>query len=540
MSITIQNPTVFKYTATGSTVFQVDHVFFDETDLKVYVTEPGENPNPSGDVQVIGSDYTVTGGNAEKGTVVFVSAPTTGALITIWVDIPDTRTYDFIGANFDPDELNAQLDKLTFLIQQEHDTLHYRGLLYGIDENLSTGNLSLPKLEAGYIWKADGSGNLVAALDEEDPGATTLRSELLSQTQTAPGTDNIGVYDLNTLTGMSLTSWINNNAMLPFDDNLSIIKNVTDNTKQLVIDVHNVTSDKTAIMLIGNDFDTYWNGPVLYRDLTGLQCSSASADPNHDILVSTGHCNQSSENIAFPIILRTSRTKQADATWAVGNAGGMASGVTLSPSQTYYIFALGVQDARGFPGGSIPGDVGFDTDIDATNLLADAVVIAAGYNIYRRIGSFITDGSNNIRHFDQYKDYFRLRTPVIAIDHATGTITPAAQNYTLPIPNGIVIKAKLNISIWSYGNPCNCYFYSPDQTDYTSYDYPAFQNRLPSFSHSVTDIPGSDYLYFNDEIITNTARQIRGVGSFSGGSLGTYTAPLQIFVLGWTDLFINE
>ena len=44
-------------------------------------------------------------------------------------------------------------------------------------------------------------------------------------------------------------------------------------------------------------------------------------------------------------------------------------------------------------------DIGFDTSLTATNLLADAAVIAAGLTTYRRVGSVLTDGSANIIAF---------------------------------------------------------------------------------------------------------------------------------------------
>jgi len=539
MAILVQNPTVFKYTATGSTVFQVSHQFFDNTDLKVFKTAPGVDPNPLADIQTLYTDYTVTGaGTPSGGSITFLAAPASGSLIIIWVDIPDTRTYDFVGANFDPDEINRQLDKLTILIQQVNDTLKYRGVLYSINDDLVTGDLVLPALDANQLWKKNSGGNLVAAEFEVDPGANTLRSELISKTMVAPGTDNIGVWNPKKLIGETLTDWINDESnLLPFPDDEPLIKNVSDPTKLLTIDISNVPSGRSSTMYVGNnDTDLLWNPTVLYRDLSGLQCSSA-ADTDHDITVSIGHISKYNPNVNFPIILRTPRTKQADVTWATGtNDGGMASGVTLSPSSTYYIFVIGVEDKRGFPGGAIEGEVGFDTSLTAANLLSDAVVIAAGYNIYRRVGAFFTDGSGNIRPFDQYKDYFQYRAPVLSADPTSATITTTATNYTIDVPSGIILKANVNIGFSTPGTQGNIYFYSPSQADQSSYGFPAITNKVPSQANTSSGGSYDDYAYFSDQIETNTSAQIRGIGSFGSGS----SHSLMIHVMGYYDLFINE
>lgn len=94
-----------------------------------------------------------------------------------------------------------------------------------------------------------------------------------------------------------------------------------------------------------------------------------------------------------------SKTKRADATWALGNNnGGMAAGVSLSNNTWYYMFALASDDDDSVV------DYGFDTSQTASNLLADSAIIAAGLTKYQFIGVFKTNGSAQIINGTWFKD----------------------------------------------------------------------------------------------------------------------------------------
>ena len=72
-------------------------------------------------------------------------------------------------------------------------------------------------------------------------------------------------------------------------------------------------------------------------------------------------------------------TKDTSLAWVEGGSGGLASAVTLSNHDTVHKFLL--MKANGTV------DAGFDTDINATNLMADA----ASYLYHRRVSSFRLD-----------------------------------------------------------------------------------------------------------------------------------------------------
>ncbi len=134
-------------------------------------------------------------------------------------------------------------------------------------------------------------------------------------------------------------------------------------------------------------------------------------------------------------------TKRIDSTWVAGNnVGGLASGVTLDPDETYYCFAL--SNTTG-----LVTDFGFDTSVTATNLLVDANVIAAGLTKFKRVASLLTDGSSNIRNgtYTFYNDgsyYFSYKGGNI-ID--LNTTTPSTARTPAPVTTPPNVLADLNI-----------------------------------------------------------------------------------------------
>ena len=213
MAIEDVNPRVQYIASSAQTNFLYVFRIFDAEDLKVYSTPVGQIPDPNIDLIVLNVDYTVTGvGNDNGGDVILVVPSTAGNIITIERDIIENRpdTFDFkIDGKFTAEQLNNNLDKITMLLQQNEALLKNRGLLYPVTEQLDSGQTTLPKLPAGYIWKANGSGNIVAALIDENPDWSTLRSELISQSPSAPGTDAVGSYNANLGGGQSTTDYLN-------------------------------------------------------------------------------------------------------------------------------------------------------------------------------------------------------------------------------------------------------------------------------------------------------------------------------------------
>ena len=160
--------------------------------------------------------------------------------------------------------------------------------------------------------------------------------------------------------------------------------------------------------------------------IDGLIASNDAGDTDHDIAIANGAASLIDGAGNYNIFeLTTALVKQIDAVWSEGtDAGGRASGVALTVDTHYYLFLIAKDD------GTI--DAGFDTDVDATNLLADAT----DYTWYRHIMDVITNSSSNIFDFVQYVNaVVILDDEILDIDDAVGTIDVFQTGTTSVPPN---------------------------------------------------------------------------------------------------------
>ena len=190
--------------------------------------------------------------------------------------------------------------------------------------------------------------------------------------------------------------------------------------------------------------------PTARGFIDGLIMENA-ADADHDITVNEGICRNFSNTV--PIPLATAITKQIDANWAEGtNAGGFPSGLTLTIDTWYHVFIIMSADGTKV-------DVGFDTSLIATNLLADAT----DYSLYRRIGSVLTDGTTppNIYPFLQIGDNFIWDTPINDFaDGASGTTDKTSAAMRVPLGVNTIVDFTFGSSGAGF-----VYFHHPDTAD---------------------------------------------------------------------------
>lgn len=245
-----------QYTAaTGQTLFTYLFLIFEKEDLAVFLTPVGQVPNPQTDRLTVDTDYTVTGvGNQDGGDVVLIVPAVAGDIITIERAIALTQLVDLTtGGDFKAKTINFVHDKATLLIQQNKSLIEKRMLLYQVTDNLSKtgGDTVLPQLPpntgAGIpIWTKNNAGNLVAGVCDETTTCSTLRSELASQTEVAPGTDDVGYFDLKAQTGKLLTVFLNElNNLVEAGDKYNYIINGDMNFWQREL-THNFVGSVTA------------------------------------------------------------------------------------------------------------------------------------------------------------------------------------------------------------------------------------------------------------------------------------------------------
>ena len=167
--------------------------------------------------------------------------------------------------------------------------------------------------------------------------------------------------------------------------------------------------------------------------LTGMILSNDS-DSDHDISIKAGLTKNSTN--ASDLELTSAIVKKIDATWADGTgAGGLAGGVTLSANTWYHLHAIAVTAGT---------DAGFDTSPVAANLIANNDASA-----YRRIGAVYTDGSSNIRAFNQIGDKFLYDNPILS--YTSINISSASRTtLTLQSPVSVSTEVIFNHLQWGY------------------------------------------------------------------------------------------
>jgi hypothetical protein len=193
-------------------------------------------------------------------------------------------------------------------------------------------------------------------------------------------------------------------------------------------------------------------------------------------------------------------TKSINATWAEGGAGGRVGGA-LAANTTYHVFAI-VNAAGGV-------DFMFDTSVTGANA-------PSGYLSRRRIGSVITDGSSNIRRFEQVGHLFTWAEPVTDF---SGTVPTSTENLqALTVPAGIRVEPILRIFANQHGQPVRI----------ASAGLPTTNVGTAANHTGLTDTTVTQRPSLSRTIATNTSRQIRfwADGSITIGGLSIY---------GWVD-----
>lgn len=144
--------------------------------------------------------------------------------------------------------------------------------------------------------------------------------------------------------------------------------------------------------------------------LFGLNMTKDAGDTLHDVNFAVGATRDSTDtaniNITSAII------KRIDANWSAGSGqGGFPSALSLTADTTYYTFVLLKDDDTAV-------DAGFDDNINATNLLADAT----DFDRFRLLGTLRTNSSSDIDVLNVY----RTGTVVQVVNYETGAVATGA------------------------------------------------------------------------------------------------------------------
>jgi hypothetical protein len=150
--------------------------------------------------------------------------------------------------------------------------------------------------------------------------------------------------------------------------------------------------------------------------------------------------------------LSSNLTKKINFTWSAGDGGGaLPQGLTITNNTWYHIFAL--SNVNGLV------DLGIDSDINGTNLLADSNVIAAGFTEATHILADIkTNATGNIIPFYMMQGTDgRMCLWKTAIRDVTKIFptTTVVTTLTTSTPLGVIVNGLFKLSIYGTGGGSN-------------------------------------------------------------------------------------
>lgn len=197
--------------------------------------------------------------------------------------------------------------------------------------------------------------------------------------------------------------------------------------------VAEITVDTTKKAPVVHDGVTPGGIPIAREDhshqslsggLRGLLLANNATDAANDIDIAVGAARDSSN--VLDLALASGITKRLDATWAVGTGNGGLDSGTKAANTGYHVYLIR-RDSDGVV------DALFSTS--ATN-----PTMPSGWTHRRRIGSFVTDASGNIRAFSQSGGWFKYKAPAEDVN-VSGLNNPFLA--TLPVPGGVKVEVEL-------------------------------------------------------------------------------------------------
>lgn len=186
-----------QYTGNGvTTVFAFPYKFYDATDLIVTLTLISSGANT---VQVLNTDYTVTGGNGSTGSITMAVAPSALYRLTIEMSLPYTQGDDYVeNQAFPADTLEAGLDKAAIRDQQLLSQLG-RGLTFPATlSGTLVGQLPQPVNNQLLAWDGVGGSVKGVSIATLDPLPVMFTSLASGDLLTYDGTNWVNIATIDT------------------------------------------------------------------------------------------------------------------------------------------------------------------------------------------------------------------------------------------------------------------------------------------------------------------------------------------------------
>lgn len=244
--------------------------------------------------------------------------------------------------------------------------------------------------------------------------------------------------------------------------------------------------------------------------IKGLTISRASATT---FTVATGICRNEDAGIPYNMTLGSAFTKSLSA-WAVGSGNGGLDTGAVAATTWYHVFPI-----RKDSDGSI--DVLYSLSVAAPTM-------PTGYTAFRRVGSFLTNGSSQIVNFLQIGERFLWDVPVVDVD-ATNPGT-AAVTRTITTPLGLVTTALVTAGVYTGTSATNTALISSLSVADTTPTVAATAALAGSSTVSAASGGAVHWDLSEAEILTNTSSQVRSRLNLSGAA-----DHIGIITRGWVD-----
>lgn len=214
-----QQQTIVQYIASNSQT-QYTFAFYAplNTDIQVFYQASNVTPVPSSDILTLNVDYSVTF-NADPitgGYITLLFTPVSGYYLTLNRMVGASLDTNFSDAqNFNGANLDAALDRLLLLCQQNQNYALQRNLSYVINTYLPNAVpfTQLPPLALNQVW-IGGSSGVLAATIAANPSASVLQSMLANNTSGTDGARLVGYYDVVDATPTTVQAFLAN--LIPF------------------------------------------------------------------------------------------------------------------------------------------------------------------------------------------------------------------------------------------------------------------------------------------------------------------------------------
>lgn len=243
--------------------------------------------------------------------------------------------------------------------------------------------------------------------------------------------------------------------------------------------------------------------------LFGLTIENNGASPLDTIDVNVGRCR--SQDNTSDLVISVLMTKFANTLWNQGtNEGGLDAG-SLGPNQTWHVYII--------------SNISSVDVIFSQNGISPS--LPSGFSLYRRVGSFTTNASSQIRQFSQFGNRFiYTERPVVSQSGVAVGIggTPIILN---GIPSDIRVRPIISSQITSN---VSWAFYQIGST-YPSTQIPGTNNTTANTylrQGQAAAMVGA----FSLEFYTDT---LKTIGIETSSAVGAGASGLYIDVYGWFD-----